>query len=186
MSPDNDPTRQAQDVASELFERHGAEFGPSLAGYRGHVHRVIALTAKQVELDGSSAQLLGVAAFFHDAGIWMDGTFDYLPPSINRAMDHLTAVGNEDPADADLVRAIIDEHHRQRRAKHDDPLVEAFRRADLTDVSFGLVSSPGTGRSEYRALLKQYPSAGFRRGLVAVSAKWTLRHPLNPFPMIKI
>jgi hypothetical protein len=182
----NEAMHEALEVADALFGQHHAEFGPGLAGYRGHVCRVIELTAKQVPLDPTSAKLLGIAAFFHDAGIWMDDTFDYLPPSIERATGHLRDLGYDQPADAELVRAIIHEHHRQRRAIHDNPLVEAFRRADLADVSLGIVACPDTSRAEYRSLLEHYPSHGFRRGLVVVAAKWTARHPLNPFPMIKI
>ncbi len=171
MGETNEATHEVLEVADALFERYQAEFGPSLAGYRGHVCRVIELAAKQVPLDSSSATLLGIAAFFHDAGIWMDGTFDYLPSSIERATHHLRDISHDQPADADLVRAIIHEHHRQRRAIHDNPLVEAFRRADLTDVSLGIVTCPNTSRAAYRSLLKRYPSHGFRRGLVVVAAK---------------
>jgi hypothetical protein len=37
--------------------------------------------------DGSGP--LGLAAFFHDAGIWFDGTWDYLPPLVRRAVAEL-------------------------------------------------------------------------------------------------
>lgn len=178
-------THHAHHVVDELFDEHRPQLGAAAKGYGGHVHRVVELAANQVELDEPVATLLGVAGFFHDAGIWLDGTFDYLSPSIERAKEHLASTGNSGSGSEDLVEAIIGEHHRMRRAKHDSPMVEAFRRADLTDVSFGLISCPGTSRASYRSLLGRYPSAGFRRRLVVVSAKWFVRHPLRPLPMVK-
>ncbi len=189
-NPTKAVTDIAHSVADNLFDEYGTLFEKALDGYRGHVHRVIELTANQIELNKTSAELLGISAFFHDASIWMDDTFDYLAPSIDRARQHLFASRHVDPdgpspEHADLVEAIIDEHHRQRRAKHHDSLVEAFRRADLTDVSFGIVPSPGTSRTGYRSLLRLHPSAGFRRGLIVIFVKWAAHHPLRPLPMVK-
>lgn len=172
----------AHGAAEELFERHGPRFGPALAGYRGHVHRVIDMVAAQVQLTDHEATLLGVAGFFHDAGIWLDDSFDYLTPSMERAADHLDGRPADDLA---LVSAMIDEHHRVRPARSDSALVEAFRRADLTDVSFGLIPAPGVRLARYRSLLKTYPSSGFRRGLVAVFISWVVRHPSRPLPMLR-
>jgi hypothetical protein len=71
-----------------------------------------------------------------NAAIWFDRTWDNQPPSAARAVEELGGPGADHAA---LVSAMIHEHHRIRRARHDDPLVEAFRRADLADVTGGLV-----------------------------------------------
>ncbi len=177
-----DVTVSAHRVADELFAQHVGGFGYAAAGYRGHVHRVIALVGRQVTLDETTATLLGQAAFFHDAGIWLDDSFDYLPTSIERARRQL---GGSDPVHTDLVVAMIEEHRRLRRARPDDPIVEAFRRADLTDISLGLIRSPGVTPAEYRSLTRRYPSAGFRRGLMVNFTTWAVRHPLRPLPMVR-
>ena len=135
-----DPTGRAHQVANELFDRHRPVFGADEPVYRGHVHRVIGLVGRQVEVPAELAGVLGLAVFFHDSGIWFDGTWDYLPPSTRRAT---AALAPADRGHTELVASIIDEHHRLRRAHHPEPIVEAVRRADLTDITAGLVPAPG-------------------------------------------
>lgn len=181
MSPAT--TDRSHQVAEQLFERNAAVFGDDLPTYRGHVHRVIGLVGLQRDIDPAAADAVGLAAFFHDAGIWFDDTWDYLPPSVGRAVAEL---GGPDQPKADLVEALIGEHHRLRRARHADPLVEAFRRADLTDVSGGLIGVPGAPRGGYRELVAQYPARGFRPMLLRAFGHGLRESPLRPMPMMKI
>ncbi|MDT7588131.1 MAG: hypothetical protein QOE32_5681 [Pseudonocardiales bacterium] len=174
---------RAHDTADQLFERHASVFGPDLPVYRGHVHRVIGVVGLQCDVPADVAVPLGVAGFFHDAGIWFDGTWDYLPPSVRRAAAEL---GEADQPHAELVSSLISEHHRLRRARHDDPLVEAFRRADLTDVSAGLIPAPGVSRDRYRELTSVYPANGFRPMLLKAFGRGLREAPLRPAPMIKL
>jgi hypothetical protein len=44
-------------------------------------------------LDPEQLEKVAVAAAFHDLGIWTDGTFDYLPPSIRLAREWLGQSG---------------------------------------------------------------------------------------------
>ena len=180
MSPA--PLARAHEVADQLFEKNAATFGANLPTYRGHVHRVIGLVGLQTDVAASTADALGIAAFFHDAGIWFDRTWDYLPPSAARAVEELGGPGAEH---AGLVVAMIHEHHRIRRARYDDPLVEAFRRADLTDVTAGLVPAPRAKRSDYRALTTEYPARGFRPMLVKAFVQGVRENPRRPIPMMK-
>jgi hypothetical protein len=83
-----------------------------------------------------------------------------------------------------LVSALISEHHRLRRAWHNDPLVEAFRRADLTDVTAGLIA-PGVSRARYRALVAEYPADGLRPMLLKAFGRGLRESPLHPAPMVK-
>jgi len=83
-----------------------------------------------------------------------------------------------------LVASLFGEHHRLRRARHDDPLVEAFRRADLTDVTAGLIA-PGVSRTRYRALVAEYPADGFRPMLFKAFGRGLRESPLHPAPMVK-
>ncbi|WP_300014286.1 hypothetical protein [Pseudonocardia sp.] len=174
---------RAHDVADGLFARHATVFGDDLDRYRGHVHRVIGLVALQAPLEGTTADAVGVAGFFHDAGLWFDGgTWDYLPPSIRHARAELGGADDHGP----LVAAMIDEHHRVRHAHHPDPLVEAFRRADLTDVTGGLVGAPGVPRAAYRALTARHPATGFRPMLLRAFRRGLREDPRRPLPMLRL
>jgi hypothetical protein len=174
---------RAHDVADGLFEVHASVFGTDLGTYRGHVHRVIDVVGLQREVPDAVARPLGLAAFFHDAAIWFDHTWDYLSPSVERAT---AALGAQDERYSALVAAMISEHHRLRPARHDDPLVEAFRRADLTDVTGGIVRAPGVSRDRYRALLRAHPSRGFRPMLLRAFGRGLREAPLRPLPMLKL
>jgi hypothetical protein len=174
---------RAHDVADDLFERHREVFGDELETYRGHVHRVIGLVGLQTEVAEPVAGALGLAAFFHDSAIWFDGTWDYLPPSVQRATAELP---ESDREHAPLVAALIEEHHRLRPARHADPLVEAFRRADLTDVSASLVPSPGVTRAQYRELVGRYGADGFRPMLLRAFGRGLREAPLRPLPMMRL
>jgi hypothetical protein len=173
---------RAHDKADELFERHASVFGDELPIYRGHVHRVIGVVGLQCEVPAEAAVPLGVAGFFHDAGIWFDGTWDYLPPSARRATAEL---GEAEAQHAELVTSMINEHHRMRRAHHDNPLVEAFRRADLTDVSAGLIGAPGASRAQFKELVAEYPDKGFRPMLMRAFGRGLKESPARPAPMMK-
>jgi hypothetical protein len=173
---------RAHEVADELFERNAAVFGGDLPIYKGHVDRVIGLVGLHCDVPAAVAGPLGLAAFFHDSVIWFDGTWDYLAPSVRRALAELD---ESDAPYAGLVSGLITEHHRLRPARHDDPLVEAFRRADLVDVTAGLVA-PGVSRKQYRALVGQYPSRGFRPMLLKAFGRGLRESPLHPLPMVKV
>lgn len=123
-----------------------------------------------------------MAAFFHDAAIWLDDTWDYLQPSVDRALEELTP---DEEEHAPLVSALINEHHRVRKARHEHPLVEAFRRADMTDVYFGLPKSPGVPRKTYRSIVSEYPATRFRRVLARAFLRGLRENPLRPMPMVK-
>jgi hypothetical protein len=172
----------AHERADELFAKHGTVFGGDLTRYRGHVHRVIGLVGLQQQIPADAVDAFGTAAFFHDAAIWFDGTLDYLEPSAARAVAEL---GGAEHPQAALVSALITEHHRLRRAKHADPLVEALRRADLTDVCAGFIPVPGAGRTQYRQLVRKYPMVGFHPMLVRAVGRAVKENPRRPLPFLK-
>lgn len=167
-----------------LLAPHRAALGADWAGYTGHVHRMAGLVLAQEPapgFDADSRAQLAVAAVFHDLGIWLDGTFDYLDPSAAHAADHLRAAGRE--AWIPRVDRMIQRHH-QLRPIRDDALVEAFRRADLADLTFGRAHR-GIPRGTWRELHARWPIAGFHWRLVQLSAAEARRHPLRPLPMLR-
>ncbi|MBJ7329346.1 MAG: hypothetical protein JHC95_05575 [Solirubrobacteraceae bacterium] len=156
--------------------------GADLPAYRNHLHRV--MTFVDV-LDPQAAEhrtAYHVAAAFHDLGIWSDGTFDYLPPSIARATAWLQTNGHEDLVP--LVTRMIDEHHKVRATGPADDPAEVFRRADWTDVTFG-IRRFGIPRADYRAAASAHPDNGFHATLVKLTVKRTVHHPLSPLPMFR-
>lgn len=174
---------QVHAAVDALLDGFSAPLGDDERGYRGHVHRVVALVLAQGAGRWSEEDLeqLVVAAVFHDLAIWLDDTFDYLDPSADHAGVHLAAVGRA--AWIPRVRAIIQRHHQLHRIAGDE-LAEAFRRADLCDVSLGLVH-PGIPRGTWPALRRTYPIAGFHLRLLQFTWRQARREPRRPLPMLR-
>lgn len=163
--------------AGAILGRFQRELGNDAQAYRNHVLRVIEFCGAMHEGD---REKITIAACFHDLGIWTSGTFDYLPPSIALAQDFLREQGLERWSDE--IATMIGMHHRIRR--HDDRLVEAFRRSDLVDVSLGFLKC-GLPRAFVRDVRARHPNAGFHKRLVQLAGGWWVRHPLHPLPVLK-
>ena len=155
--------------------------GDSDHGYRNHVYRMVNFCFAQGEFDAEEKEKIVIAGCFHDLGIWSADTWDYLPPSIDLANRYLERTSREDWQDE--ISTMIDLHHRIRRCE-DGSLVEIFRRGDLVDFSLGLFKC-GIRRDFIRAVKLEFPNAGFHRQLATHACRWTVRHPLNPVPVLK-
>lgn len=128
-------------LADEILDSHrhrarGDESG--WAAYRAHVYRVInfarALGPGHSDLDDK----LAIAAAFHDIAVF--DTLDYLAPSITAQDRWLQQTGRQ--AWSTELAVAVAEHHRFTRYPSHRPhaaLAEAMRRADLIDVSQGLI-----------------------------------------------
>lgn len=173
-------------LLDDALEHHAAQLGRDFTGYRNHTYRVANFCCVLAEMHGRpvdehALRAISIAAAFHDLGIWTEHTWDYLPPSQRRAHDWLQVRGGE------RCRAQVDEmigQHHKLTTYRDDVLVEAFRLADLADVSRGLVASR-IPRPFLREVFGHYPNAGFHRRLLHFSCRHLLRHPLNPMPMMR-
>lgn len=171
-------------VIEKIMEAWRDEIGDDYPAIRGHNYRMfnfcLALTDPEDEDAGKKA---AIAAAWHDLGIWTHDTFDYLPPSRAQAVAYLEETGRE--AWSREVSDMVMFHHkltpcRGERAR----LVEAFRRADLVDLSLGLVRS-GLDRAFVREVQAAFPNAGFHARVTRLALAWALRHPLNPVPFIR-
>jgi hypothetical protein len=171
-------------TADRLIEAHAGDIGPDFAGYRNHVYRVVNLCAAMLPLDETGLEKIAIAAAFHDMGIWTDGTFDYLKPSVRLAETHLARSGNNEWA-AEIAAMILEHHKLSPYRDSRFPLVEPFRRADWIDVSKGLRRF-GLRRSVIREIVAVWPSAGFHRRLVQLTLQRWRSHPLSPLPMLKL
>ncbi len=137
------------------------------------------MTYHQLLLDRRVSDSAALAWAAHDLGIWTAGTFDYLEPSADLASLHAPEFGI---TDIEHVRRMITEHHKLRTTS--DPVVEAFRMADLIDVSYGLVPG-GIGRSRVKAVVGELPYLGFHAFLAKGLTGHAVRRPLRPLPMLR-
>lgn len=173
-------TKDTSDLEAVL-DAHRDALGRDFAAYRNHVCRMLAFY--EALTGGPAPEAVRIAAAFHDLGIWAARTFDYLPPSIALAHDHVQRIGRDDLAEP--VRLLILEHHKLRpyRGPHAD-VVEPFRRADLVDLSLGLIRC-GLPRLTVRQVRSTWSNAGFHARLVQLGARQLLRTPWRPLPMFR-
>lgn len=174
--------RTAFPLADEILGSYAAAIGTDLPGYRNHVYRVLNYFSVLAQPATVIPDTIVIAAAFHDIGIWTDRTFDYLEPSVRQAKMYLAAnrLGHLEPE----IAALINEHHKVRPYKMAfAAAVEAYRQADLVDLSLGLIrfSVPLAVVRSARAAL---PDAGFHWRLVTLAARQWVRSPLRPLPMI--
>ena len=166
----------------DVLNDHATALRDDFLAYRNHVYRIVNLC---VAFAGrSELEKIAVAAVFHDLGIWTNGTFDYIAPSIALAHDYLVARAREDWT-AEIERMIADHHKITPSTADPDSLVEAFRRADWIDVTRGLRGF-GIPRPFVARLFATWPDAGFHWRLVTLTLDRFRSHPLTPLPMVKL
>jgi len=174
---------EADTTIDALMEIWRPQLRADYDAYRNHVYRVFNFAVVMADATGDDREKLAIAAAFHDIGIWLDDTFDYLEPSERRAKEYLTEIGRSDWADT--IYEVIDQHHRIRCWRgRDTRLVESFRKADWLDVCLFLLPS-SLERSYMATILKQFPRCGFHERLVAFTVKRACKHPLRPIPVLK-
>lgn len=163
-----------------ILETYCAPLGGDFVAYRNHCHRVARFCHELTPVPARNPEKLAIAAAFHDLGMWTASTWDYLAPSIELARAHLS---NNARADwADEIAEIIGLHHKVTPAS--SPMTEAFRRADLADVSWGLVRSQLSLR-DVRAAYREFPDARFHQRLLRRGCVGVFRNPLDPLPMMR-
>jgi len=168
----------------ELLQAHAAELGNDFTAYRNHTYRVVNLCAALSSSDPEQLQKMAIAAAFHDMGIWTDGTFDYLQPSIRLAGAHLVQSGRPEWT-PEVTRMILEHHKISSFRDHPGWLVEPFRRADWIDVTRGLLTF-GLPRKLLGKIFSTWPDAGFHKRLVQLSLKRLRTHPWSPLPMMRL
>jgi hypothetical protein len=168
-------------LVEEILDSWRQAIGGDLPGYRGHVYRTLNLC--RALAPSVDADRIAVAAAFHDLGLWPEGTLDYLPASVGRATDWLDRGGRASWSRE--VALAIDLHHKLTPYRGANAaFVEAFRRADLVDVSRGLYPA-GLPREFLRDVFAAFPDAGFRARVVRLVLGWAVTHPLRPLPVLR-
>ncbi len=175
---------RAHVVIDGVLAAHAEVIGRDLIGYRHHVYRVVNLAIALAPPTPDVVDRLAVAGVFHDLGIWTDGTFDYLAPSIALATSWLHEAGRTEWT-AEIAAMITDHHKITSSRAPAEWLVEPFRRADWIDVTFG-IRGFGLGRARVGAIRRAWPDEGFHRRLVELSARRLVTHPFSPLPMLRL
>jgi hypothetical protein len=170
-------------LIDDLLAGYKHVLGEDYDGYRNHCMRVFNFCCALVGQSTAIEDKIAVAAVFHDLGIWTEGTFDYLQPSQLLARRYLEKSDNVSWCNE--IEAMIIEHHKLTRYQ-DNPLwlVEPFRKADLIDLSGGLIRFrlPDDFVSD---VLDAFPNAGFHKKLLALAIERLKTHPFSPLPMMK-
>ena len=174
---------QSPSLVHDLFEPYRQTLGSDFDGYRNHCFRVfnfcLALSGNRPD----DEEKIAIAAVFHDLGIWTDKTFDYIPHSRRLVRRYLEENGCSRWIDE--VDTMIAQHHKLTTFKANPAwLVEPFRKADLTDLSGGLIRFR-LDDGFVSDVLDEFPNAGFHKTLVRLSLQRMRSHPFNPLPMMK-
>ena len=164
-------------IIDSVLDQHLAALGDDLGAYRNHVYRC--LNYQQLLLGAPPPDTAALAWAVHDLGIWTANTFDYLPPSADLAAMHATEFGI---TDVDEVQSMVTEHHKLRRTG--DRMNDAFRAADLVDVSRGLLAG-GIGRARVKAVVAELPYLGFHAFLARGLTRHAVSNPTRPLPMLR-
>jgi hypothetical protein len=166
-----------------IFSSWRDVIGAEYHGYRNHVYRMINFCFVLRECSEEEREKIIIAGAFHDIGIWIEDTVDYIRPSLPPAMEYLKNRNLE--AWSQEIRLMISEHHKIREYKDATyQLVEIFRKGDLVDFSLGTVQF-GIPKTYIREVKAKFPNSDFHKNLGKRATKWFLNHPLNPVPMMK-
>jgi hypothetical protein len=168
-------------VAEEILECHRERAHGDDAGYdayRAHVYRVINF-ARALTQDGPDRDdKVAIASAFHDMAAF--DTLDYLVPSIEAQDAWLRQTGRE--AWSDELALVVAQHHRLSGYGPTRPyaaLVEAFRRADLVDVSQGLIRF-GIPSSYVKEVRAAFDASVFFKRVIPVATLNAIRRRQQP------
>lgn len=168
-------------LVEEILESHRARAHGDDAGYdayRAHVYRVVNFARAFVAPDGDRDDKLAIAAAFHDLAVF--DTLDYLVPSIAAQDEWLTRTGRQGWSDE--LALVVAQHHRLTRYAPPLPhagLVEAMRRADLIDVSQGLIRF-GLPREFVREVRATFDASAFFGRVIPAGAFKAIRQRQQP------
>jgi len=171
------------DLIENILAPYKEIIGKDYMAYKNHVYRMVNFCLELKKCTKLEREKLFIAACFHDIGIWLNKTIDYIPPSIPPAVNYLKE--NKQLDWQEEITLMIENHHKLNPFKDDNfPLIEIFRKGDLVDFSLGLFKF-GISKSCIKEVKQTFPNAGFHKGLFKKIAIWILRHPFNPAPMLK-
>jgi hypothetical protein len=170
-------------LLEDIFAEWQSLVGEEYQGYRNHVYRMVHFCQMLTDGGEEARQKILIAGAFHDLGIWIEDTVDYIPPSLPPMLEYLNKQGLEGWSEE--ISLMITEHHKLCPYPNPSlPLVEVFRQGDLVDFSMGLFRF-GLAKARVQEVKATFPNAGFHAALSKRAGRWFLKHPFNPLPMMK-
>lgn len=172
-------------VIDSIFRAHQQALGPTYPGLRNHAYRMLNYVGYLHSPEMVHDERVAVVCAFHDLVFGLSGDLDYLGPSADLAQDYLRSTGH--PEWADEVRAMIENHHKVTPYRGPSaPLVEAIRKADWIDVTFGALRF-GIPRPAVREITGALPLDGFYTPQPALGRvlRYAVRHPRRPLPLLR-
>lgn len=166
-------------LITQILHKFKHELGDDFEAYHNHSQRVYhyAITL----LLFRESKKLAVCAAFHDLAIWMSSRMDYLESSAELAQKYLAV--SDFQMLPDEVSFIIQQHHKLRKIKGNIE-AEAFRKADLIDLSAGHIHF-NIPLSLVQRIESQYPRLNFTSLIIRKTLNHAVKHPLKPLPMLK-
>ena len=172
-------------VIESILDPYRAKLGPSLyAGYRNHTYRMVNFARALTRPEPDRDERLAVMAAFHDLPFCLSGDLDYLDSAADLADAWLDV---HDRADwRDEIRLMIGHHHKIRPYRGAfAALVEATRKADWIDVTFGALRF-GLPRNYVREVESAFPLDGFYPGPAwRMVARYAAKNVLRPIPNLR-
>lgn len=167
-------------IIEDILERYKHILGKNYQPYVNHAERVSNICLQLLDGNTQHTREIIVASAFHDIGIWTQKTMDYLTPSINEALGYIDS--QQLKIDKLLVKQLIRNHHKVTRS--DNPIIEAFRKADLVDLSLGFVSFRLSSKF-ISNLKREFPRNGFTLIILQKVLIYALTHLRKPLPMMR-
>ncbi len=178
---DREIIRESRAIES-LLEGFESRF-PSRSDFQGYVNhclRMLNVALALCEDEPDRREKIEIALAFHDLTIFPDRTLDYLESSAELARQHLAAIGRHEWSEE--ITLMIAKHHKiGAYTGKSANLVEAFRKADWLDVTYGL-RRYGLPRRWVRSLYRALPLCRFPRTVFGLIPIYMVRHPRNPLP----
>jgi len=168
-------------LAEDILESHRHRAHGDDAGYdayKAHVYHVVNFARALTPDEPGRDDKLAISAAFHDLAAF--DTLDYLAPSIAAQDAWLRETGRQTWSDE--LALVIAQHHRLTRYASTRPhaaLVEAVRKADLVDVSQGLIRF-GIPRSYVMEVRAAFDATVFFRRVIPQGALRAVRQRQLP------
>lgn len=171
-------------ILDSILEGWRVALGEDFTAYKNHCYRVLNFSLAFCGENPEAISKVSIAVAFHDLGIWVNNTYDYLRPSKILARDHLEKTNQGEWCEE--IEAMIEQHHKLGKYKTNPSwLVEPFRKADWIDVSRGKLKF-GLPSAFVTETMSKFPNAGFHKRLISLTKQRLKTHPFNPLPMMRL
>ncbi|KAL7576926.1 hypothetical protein ACA910_006683 [Epithemia clementina (nom. ined.)] len=195
-----------------ILDRHLAFVRSSIPNgdyraYRNHCLRVMTfadyfLTSAnnkfREQIPQDTMNVIAMALAYHDVALWTDKELDYLKPSIQQMKNYVREEGIFGEEAMVLASEIIDNHHKITDFKSPstsennatltavfDAIVNAVRKADWADATFGIVRF-GLPAAVLEAAYNKIPEAGFHQMLADFGHRLSPDDKLGELKVLRI